>query len=500
MTDNSHHTIIAQLIEQGRHSEALALTRPRLKAAKPSEFDFYYHILALKAQKQLDEARHFNLEMVRHYPQSRTAWHNLAATLGDLEDSEEALKAVNKAISMGLTGEATLIIKGRVLVQLGRFDEGKAIYETLLAQSPQNADALRELSQLLWMQTGDLDAALSPFVNAEKHGPNPMVAIKKARLLIYAKAYEAAYEAIKPFVLTPQPFVPAQVTFVTAALLTHRDQEALVVAQDAQRRAPYDLTAIDGLFEAMAANGAYTHLYGLALFRQKCAPQDQMSYTLLATASRLTGHDDHKTLFDYAAFVKPYQLPIPDGWISLEAYLNDLRQSLYGLHNLKAHPVDQSLRGGTQTTFNLIRSTDPVIKAYYQALKGPLDDYVKALGQGDDPLRQRNRFDHKVYSSWSVQLKKDGFHVDHTHPEGWLSCAFYVDVPKSAQNDNAKEGWIRFGQSNIRAATPLMAEHWFQPKPGWLAIFPSYMWHGTEPFTSDEIRMTIASDIVPASV
>jgi hypothetical protein len=29
-------------------------------------------------------------------------------------------------------------------------------------------------------------------------------------------------------------------------------------------------------------------------------------------------------------------------------------------------------------------------------------------------------------------------------------------------------------------------------------LFPSYMWHGTTPFTTDETRMTVAFDLVPA--
>jgi hypothetical protein len=43
----------------------------------------------------------------------------------------------------------------------------------------------------------------------------------------------------------------------------------------------------------------------------------------------------------------------------------------------------------------------------------------------------------------------------------------------------------------------LQAEHWVQPKPGLLALFPSYMWHGTEPFGGTEPRLTIAFDLVP---
>jgi hypothetical protein len=31
-----------------------------------------------------------------------------------------------------------------------------------------------------------------------------------------------------------------------------------------------------------------------------------------------------------------------------------------------------------------------------------------------------------------------------------------------------------------------------------LVLFPSYFWHGTVPFASDQRRLTLAFDVVPA--
>ena len=45
----------------------------------------------------------------------------------------------------------------------------------------------------------------------------------------------------------------------------------------------------------------------------------------------------------------------------------------------------------------------------------------------------------------------------------------------------------------------LDAEHFVRPRPGLLALFPSYMWHGTVPFRADERRLTMAFDVVPVS-
>ena len=48
---------------------------------------------------------------------------------------------------------------------------------------------------------------------------------------------------------------------------------------------------------------------------------------------------------------------------------------------------------------------------------------------------------------------------------------------------------------NFKLKTDLTHEFTVRPEVGKLVIFPSYFWHGTIPFKSDEKRLTIAFDI-----
>jgi hypothetical protein len=43
----------------------------------------------------------------------------------------------------------------------------------------------------------------------------------------------------------------------------------------------------------------------------------------------------------------------------------------------------------------------------------------------------------------------------------------------------------------------LDAELSVRPELGLLVLFPSYFWHGTLPFHSDQPRLTVAFDVVP---
>ena len=78
---------------------------------------------------------------------------------------------------------------------------------------------------------------------------------------------------------------------------------------------------------------------------------------------------------------------------------------------------------------------------------------------------------------------------------GWLSSAFYVQLPHAVKDDQKKEGWFKLGEPSIALPTPIQAKKYIKPVVGKLVLFQSYMWHGTIPFDADETRMTVAFDV-----
>jgi hypothetical protein len=223
---------------------------------------------------------------------------------------------------------------------------------------------------------------------------------------------------------------------------------------------------------------------------------DQHAIGLAATAWRLSGDPRYEALFDYGALVRGSPIDTPDGWPDLETYLADLAVSLDRLHTLHTHPIGQSVRHGSQTSQSLHHSTDPVVRALFQAIDGPIRRYIQALGSGDDPVRSRRSNDYGLNGVWSVRLRPGGYHTNHVHPKGWLSSACYIALPAAVQF--GQEGWLKFGEPGFPTQPPLPAEHFVKPEPGLLVLFPSYMWHGTVAFSGDEPRLTVAFGVVPA--
>jgi uncharacterized protein (TIGR02466 family) len=228
------------------------------------------------------------------------------------------------------------------------------------------------------------------------------------------------------------------------------------------------------------------------------APLDQSVLAWAATAARAAGDPLYGEYCDYETMVGVYDLEPPAGWATRADFLRDLNSALDRHHVMAEHPTAQSLRHGTQTTYRLSGSAEPAIQAFFKALDRTLGEHLVRLGAGADPLRRRNRGGYQIVGAWSVRLRPGGFHLDHMHNEGWISSAFYVETPDGALDREGHEGWLRLGQPPFRTVPELPAERFIRPEPGRLVLFPSYMWHGTVPFHTDERRTTIAFDLVPA--
>lgn len=487
-----------QLLDQGRAEDALRLTQPLASSPAADAYLLQLHAQALKALDRHEESLEFNRRATGVAPQNRVAWHNYASTLNDLNRNDEARGAAERAFKLGLDAPETWLVYGRALQGLGEFEPAERAFREALRRRPDYRDAYRDLAQLIWMRTGDVDAALQPLKTADPGGASADLTCVTALVLERAGRARDALETLKAALAR----FPADLRLHQAAAQYAADlgEDDLAVrsAETCARAAPGHPAVIEALCTAYLGAGRPKEVLELARRRLRDAPHDHIALAFAATASRLTGDDDHERLYDYSTLVRTARISTPDGWSSVDAYLADLTETLKRLHALKAHPLENSLRGGSQTAQSLLLSNDPVIRAYFQAVDAPIRAYMDAVGTGDDPIRARNTGRYRVKAAWSVRLKPNGFHVDHIHPQGWLSSAFYVETPATALDSPAREGWIKFGQPRMRTTPPLEPGHYVRPEPGSLALFPSYMWHGTVPFTTDESRMTIAIDIVPA--
>ena len=483
------------LLNENRIDEALAVIAPVGARADADIHALSAHALALKAQRRLDEAIEIYRRGVQVAPRSGVAEHNLAAAYGDAEYFAEAEASARRAFAKGLDAPQTWLALARALQGQDRFAEAEQAYRQAVRRLPDDPDAHADLAQLLWMRTEDPVAACEAIDAAMLARPaHARLSAAKAKVLEYAGDFEAAYGVLSD-AIAQGPADPALHIQASHLIARSIPDQALIHAERAAALAPGQLEALNALCLANLAVGRAQAAADLAGALRQRMPLDQQAIALQATAWRLLGDPRYGELHDYASMVRSWTIDTPSGWPSLEAFLRDLAHSLQQRHSLRTHPVGQSLRHGVQTQQRLDRSRDPVIRAFFQAIDGPIRRHLQALGSGPDPLRARNTGGYRFEGAWSVRLRPDGYHTDHLHAKGWLSSACYIALPQAVERGH--EGWLKFGQPGVPTEPALAAETFVKPEPGKLVLFPSYIWHGTAPFTGDESRLTIAFDLLP---
>ena len=486
------------LANLGRGAAALQVIAPLAASGLAAHGLLTANAAALKAAGRSAEAVEVYRKAVAAAPASGVAEHNLAATLGDLGRHQEAEAAARRALAKGGDAPETWLVLGRSLLRLARGEEAEDAFRAALSRRPGDLAAHRDLAQAIWMRTGAVAEATAALDADLFRSPDALGLRRlKAKVLEFAGDSAGADEVLSEAVARNPDDANLLLSAAHAAIEAGDPVRGLGFAERATAMAAADdPQAALGLCEALLANGRGAEVAAIAEPLSRRSDHGQQALAYLATAWRLMGDERYRALYDYDAFVRPAPMETPSGWSSLPDYLAELAIALNGEHRHKTHPLDQSLRRGSQID-HVLQMDHPALRAFPQAIDGPIRAYMAALGKGKDPLRARNSGDYRLHGAWSVKLRPGGGrHVDHMHPEGWLSSACYIELPGSVEEEG-RQGWLKFGEPGVPTTPRLGPEHFVKPETGLLVLFPSYMWHGTVPFEGTESRLTIAFDLVP---
>lgn len=425
------------------------------------------------------------------------AYHNLGSVLERMDRAEEALAALERTEALGVRGFEVAFSRGKALLLLNRIAEAEQAFAEAVTLRPRHPDAQLNLARLRYMQ-GDADFARTLAAAAAANPTDVPLQVLLARVLVRAGEHERAELRLREAMRRLGPAPELQLLLSQVLRETERLKEAEQHALEAAGALPGDAGVVENLVSILLSRGRPGDAMPFVRAQRTREPLAQNWLAYEATAARLLNQPQYQELFNYERFVRCYELEPPRGWSSMVQLNAALVEALGARHAFDSHPLDQSLRHGSQTTRNLVADPDPAIQAIIAAFAEPIRLYTQELGRdATHPFLSRNRGAAAIKAGWSVQLHRGGFHVNHYHNEGWLSSAYYVAVPDEVTDPSLKSGWLKFGEPRFATPQAEAALH-IQPRAGRLVLFPSYMWHGTNAIHGPQVRTTIAFDAVPS--
>ncbi len=414
---------------------------------------------ALRESRRWAEAKTYYLNLIKTLPADYAATFGLATAELELGEIENALARFTDLLTGGMNESALYFMHGRAALQSG--DDKTALTSMLTAHTlDPNELTLRELGRLYWMR-GQRDLFFALVKTPYEDSDMSTMALELLRLS-GAEMKELA-EAARVAVDTS---TPEREAIMAQAYIDVADPErAIYHATRCLQESPGHSGGMAALISACLMSDQLQKALDKARTMQAKEPNAQQWIAYEATALRAIDPQAYRELVDIEHHVRVFSLPVPEGYSSVEAFNQDLLSALDRLHMFKAQPLDQSLRLGTQTARDLTSVSDPAIQAYLAALDQPIRTYMDAIGNdADHPLTRRNTYDYRLSGCWSVRLNGGGHHVNHMHPEGWISSAYYVKVPQS--DATSRSGWIKFSEPPFTTTPALEPERWIQPVAG----------------------------------
>jgi tetratricopeptide (TPR) repeat protein len=418
--------------------------------------------------------------------------NNLVLAQRQLNKMEDALGNIAGAQALSAEYQYLDGIRADLLQKTNRHEEALAVLKQVLDREPQNPAAHYGYNSLLY-RLGRHEELLSSYDRAPKSRDLRMSkGAMLAQLERMAEAEEIFSKLAEDFPGDTQ--VLSNAGAALSALSRH--DEATGMLERALKIEPGNCFLMSRLASSLITHDRPDRAAQLAQQAMMMDPGNQSHLAMLTTALRLMEDPRHSELADYETWIRAFEIEAPEGWASIQDFNLELSSYLDRLHPDTREYFDQSLRFGTQTAERIFGAGHDLVDRLQKSIGKAVEQYIAGLRVNSaNPFTGRRRAGYSYTGSWSSRLKTQGYHIDHIHPEGWISSCYYVSLPEIVGDTGRKQGWIKFGQPSMRQDLAPLAM--VQPKPGTLILFPSFFWHGTTPFTSTQTRTTIAFDVVP---
>tara|TARA_B100000242_G_C43004284_1_gene466616 strand:- start:586 stop:1194 length:609 start_codon:yes stop_codon:yes gene_type:complete len=170
----------------------------------------------------------------------------------------------------------------------------------------------------------------------------------------------------------------------------------------------------------------------------------------------------------------------------------ELSKYIYDLQKKDPDGVTRSNQGGWHSKpFNLKDKENAPFK-FFIDIQRYVADTFKEYGWKYEPRKVN------LTEMWAIINKKNNFNLEHTHPNNYLSAAYYVKAPDNCgsfkvTNPNLiSRERITVSEKNTEFNQNIAQ---IKPKEGDLLLFPAYLPHSVGMNLSEEDRIVISFNI-----
>ena len=484
-------------LEQGRTERAIEF----LENARRLESRVNVGLALIKAYTQadrLDEAIKLADELKLNHPGDIRA-SVIAATTRSKRKPDEGLRLLEEELSRGGDPATIHYEIGLVHSNQNAFDRAIEHFEAALRARPTMIEAHRSLNEIYWQQEDE--RFLQSYRDAIEIEPTFAPLYHNLAAALVSSGDESTAADVLLEALSRSGRDPHLVQGFAVMKIRQKDYElGEQMLLEALQADPDNLRCLVDIANLLITTERYEKATEHLERALKVQPHNQEVWAYMGVVWRLTGDERHDWLNDYETLLRVYELPTPSGFDNIQSFMSDLADYLPSLHSARRQPLDQSVRGGTQTFDPLFDNAHPLIAALKRGVESVLSDYLGTMPRDNKhPFYSRIAKATRFTGSWSIILKSGGHHTNHIHPYGWLSCCNYIALPPlENQKKKDRSGWIKFGETSMHLGKREQVAQAIRPEPGKCVFFPSYFWHGTYAFESEHPRMTVPCDIDPA--
>ena len=430
-------------------------------------------------------------------PMNLAALNDKGIALKKLCYWEQAIEVLQQALK--ISPDKSEVIKNLASCHTlsGNFKESKSLYQKAVALNELDQDAHHWLNQLLW-ENKDEEFLDSYKHTISKHPDATELLYDMGHKLNLARDYHQAKGVLEQAIRSNPKHGDSLIELGVVLRELNMLDESHQVIERAYQLDNNSLRVRSELGKSYIScdqGEKALKVYNELLLAY---PNQQGLIAYKSTALKLLGSAEYDYICNYD-HVLITNIPTPKGYKNLAEFNKELIAALRGYHHAKTNPLDQSLISGSQTSEKLFDYHQPIIQELRQCFREQTLTFLAKLPKDDKhPFLSKNTGNFTETDSWSVILHDNGFHKNHHHPAGWCSGPYYAQIPDVMRDSPTKEGWVKFGQPGFNMMTQLEPDVVVQPTEGMMVRFPSYFWHGTNPFHSPQERITVPGDIMPA--